>query len=155
MKHPNEAELALFAGHDLNFVSEWLIRSHIARCERCRETADVFSSLRSEVATLKDLPSDIGWNRLASEMKANIRVGLEAGECVGAVAPADTPGNQRERRRRETTSNVRWRVMNRASFRVQTSRARDEDEFAAAHTHDDVAQLAAALSALERNGDEP
>jgi hypothetical protein len=88
MKHPNEADLALFAGHDLNFVSEWRIRRHIARCERCRDTADVFSSLRSEVATLKDLPSNIGWNRLASEMKANIRLGLAAGECVASKQSA-------------------------------------------------------------------
>lgn len=82
MKHPNEADLALFAGHDLNFVSEWRIGRHVARCEQCRETADAFGSLRSDVAVLRELPADITWNRLASEMKANIRLGLAAGECV-------------------------------------------------------------------------
>lgn len=95
MKHPNEADLALFAGHDLNFVSEWRIGRHVARCEQCRETADAFGSLRSDVAVLRELPADITWNRLASEMKANIRLGLAAGECVAGkhtASAAKAPG---------------------------------------------------------------
>ena len=82
MKHPNEADLALFAGRDLNFVFEWRIGRHVSRCEQCRGTVDAFVSLRSETATLGELPAGIAWNRLASEMKANIRLGLAAGECV-------------------------------------------------------------------------
>ena len=83
--HPNESDLALYAGHDLGFVAEWRVRRHVARCEECRETVAAFELLPPEIAGLGDLPAGIGWNRLASEMKANIRVGLEAGECVGAV----------------------------------------------------------------------
>jgi hypothetical protein len=30
---------------------------------------------------------EVPWNRLASEMKANIRLGLAAGECVRTAAP--------------------------------------------------------------------
>jgi hypothetical protein len=82
MKHPNEADLALFAGHDLNSVREWRIGRHVARCEECRGTVDAYVSLRSETAGLGEPPADIAWNRLASEMKANIRLGLAAGECV-------------------------------------------------------------------------
>jgi hypothetical protein len=40
-----------------------------------------FSALRQEVGDLAELPG-ISWNRLAAEMKANIHVGLAAGECV-------------------------------------------------------------------------
>jgi len=29
MKHPMESDLALFAGHDLNFVSEWRVGRHV------------------------------------------------------------------------------------------------------------------------------
>lgn len=88
MKHPNEADLALFAGHDLNLVFEWRVGRHVARCEQCRGTVDTFASLRSETAALGELPAGIAWNRLASEMKANIRLGLEAGECVAGPSRA-------------------------------------------------------------------
>lgn len=87
MKHPNEEILALFAGHDLNFVEEWRTGRHVARCEECRGTVDAFVSLRSETAGLGELPADIAWNRLAAEMKANIRLGLVAGECVSGPEP--------------------------------------------------------------------
>jgi hypothetical protein len=89
MKHPDEADLALFAGHDLDFVSKWRVGRHVARCERCRAEVDAFGLLRSDVAALGELPADIGWNRLASEMKANIRLGLSAGECVAGHGARD------------------------------------------------------------------
>lgn len=82
MKHPAETDLALFAGQDLGFVSAWRIGRHLARCGQCRSIVDAFGSLRSELAPLGELPEDLGWTRLASEMKANIRLGLAAGECV-------------------------------------------------------------------------
>jgi hypothetical protein len=86
MKHPKEADLALFAGRDLHFVSEWRVGRHVSQCAECRETVDAFASLRSETAALGELPAEIAWNRLASEMKANIRLGLAAGECVSGPA---------------------------------------------------------------------
>ena len=86
MKHPHEDDLALYAGHDLNFLSERLVARHVARCGECRRTVDAFASLRASAAQLNELPAELNWNRLASEMKANIRLGLEAGECVGEVA---------------------------------------------------------------------
>ncbi len=85
MNHPSETRLALFAGHDLSFISEWRVGRHVARCEQCREIVDAFAALRTEAAALGELPREISWPRLASEMKANIRVGLEAGECVGGA----------------------------------------------------------------------
>ena len=89
MKHPDEAALALFAGHDLGFVSEWRTRRHVARCEQCRAAVEAFGSVRSQIADLGELPADLGWNRLAAEMKANIRLGLAAGECVAGHSALD------------------------------------------------------------------
>jgi len=86
MKHPLEADLALFAGHDLGFVSNWKIGNHVSRCEKCRATVEAFETLRSDTAELGEIPAEINWNRLASEMKANIRLGLAAGECVAGPA---------------------------------------------------------------------
>jgi hypothetical protein len=81
MTHPSEATLALYAGGDLSLLARWRTQRHLAGCERCRQGVTEFSAVRSEVAELNELPS-ISWNRLAAEMKANIRVGLAAGECV-------------------------------------------------------------------------
>ena len=92
MKHPVESDLALFAGRDLSFISEWRIRRHLAGCEQCRAGVAAFESLQRETASLGELPSDLAWNRLASEMKANIRLGLSAGECVaGYPALRESP----------------------------------------------------------------
>jgi hypothetical protein len=85
MKHPVEGDLALFAGRDLNVLEDWRVRQHVARCEECRATVESYEALRSRTAELGELPAEISWNRLASEMKANIRLGLAAGECVAGA----------------------------------------------------------------------
>jgi hypothetical protein len=48
-----------------------------------------FRALRDfTLAGAGQLPAGVGWEALAAEMKANIRVGLAAGQCVAAEAPA-------------------------------------------------------------------
>src|SRR5690349_16705311 len=86
MKHPGEETLALFAGQDLGLFARWRTRRHLQDCERCRTEVAGFSVLRREVSDLSELPG-ISWNRLAAEMKANIHLGLVAGECVRDTRP--------------------------------------------------------------------
>ncbi len=86
MKHPSEATLALYAGQDLGAFACWRTERHLARCPRCRSQAAEFSDLRQEITGLNELPG-IAWNRLAAEMKANIRLGLAAGECIRDTRP--------------------------------------------------------------------
>jgi len=81
MKHPKEAALALHAGGDLPFFARWRMERHLARCQECREEVAAFSDLREILPELAE-PPDLPWNQLAAEMRANIRVGLAAGECV-------------------------------------------------------------------------
>ncbi len=81
MKHPNEETLALHAGGDLGFFARWRIERHLAKCERCRDEVATFGEVREILPDLAEIP-EIPWNRLAAEMKANIRLGLAAGECV-------------------------------------------------------------------------
>ena len=81
MKHPNEAALALQAGGDLGFLAKWRMERHLARCERCRDEVAAFSDFREMLPGLAE-PPDLPWNQLAAEMRANIRLGLAAGECV-------------------------------------------------------------------------
>src|SRR6185312_16953966 len=79
-RQPSEADLALLAGGDCGPVQRFLLNRHVSGCGDCRDTVASFSELRSE---LRDLPApDMDWNRLAGEMRANIHLGLVAGECV-------------------------------------------------------------------------
>lgn len=83
MRHPRESVLALYAGQDLGWFQSRRTERHLARCLECRLQVRAFASASEELASLNELPA-IAWNRLASEMKANIRLGLAAGECVRA-----------------------------------------------------------------------
>jgi len=92
MKHPNEATLALHAGGDLGAIARWKTARHLAKCPCCREELAAFTATREIVTGLAEIP-ELPWSRLAAEMKANIRLGLSAGECV-RTPPAplrDTP----------------------------------------------------------------
>jgi len=81
MNHPNQATLALHAGGDLGFFARWRTARHLAHCESCRDEIAAFDGIREMLPDLSETP-EIQWNRLAAEMKANIRLGLSAGECV-------------------------------------------------------------------------
>ncbi|HXM41091.1 MAG TPA: hypothetical protein VN924_07550 [Bryobacteraceae bacterium] len=81
MTHPNQSILALYAGRDLGWFTRRRTERHLSHCGECRDEVQAFASARDNLAALNELPA-ISWNRLAAEMKANIRLGLEAGECV-------------------------------------------------------------------------
>lgn len=81
-KHLTETDLALYAGGDLPWWKQWRAERHIRQCSACQETASEYS----EVRTLDSVGPQLNWAHLASEMKANIRLGLVAGECVN-LAP--------------------------------------------------------------------
>ncbi len=81
MTHPSQSTLALYAGKDLGWFGRWRAERHLARCRDCRSEVEAFASLRDDLAGLSELPA-VPWSRLAAEMKANIRLGLAAGECV-------------------------------------------------------------------------
>lgn len=84
MRHPNQATLALHAGGDLGAVKRWFTTRHLTQCALCREEVAGFHEMRELLPNLAELP-DISWNRMAAEIKANVRLGLEAGECVRGV----------------------------------------------------------------------
>ena len=86
MTHPTQSVLALYAGQDLGWFARHRTERHLARCQECRLQVRAFANMSEELASLNDLPA-IPWNRLAAEMKANIRLGLAAGECVRTNAP--------------------------------------------------------------------
>jgi hypothetical protein len=89
MRHPEDVQLALFAGGDLGLWDRWQVRRHVSRCSQCEGEVAALRTASEQVGdALPDLPKDINWNRLAEEMTGNIRVGLAAGE---AIARFDRP----------------------------------------------------------------
>lgn len=83
MKHPADAELALFSGGDLGFWRRWRVRVHLRGCPDCRSEVELYEQSRDALrGSDGDLPAWVNWDRLARDMSGNIRVGLAAGECV-------------------------------------------------------------------------
>ncbi len=105
--HVKETDLALYASGDVSLWQRAAIHLHVRRCERCREVVGEF---RTDTKALREasagLPEGLDWPRLSAEMTANIRVGLEAGECV---AP------RKSRRAIPATIPQRWRPVALAS----------------------------------------
>ncbi|MCX6625530.1 MAG: hypothetical protein NTY38_31610 [Acidobacteria bacterium] len=83
MKHPGEAELALYGGGELGGWRKWRMARHIAGCGSCSEGVAGYRSDRDQLAgAIRRLPEGLDWDGVEAEMRANIRVGLAAGECV-------------------------------------------------------------------------
>jgi hypothetical protein len=80
MNHPRENDLALLAGGEAGRFQRLLLDRHVRMCADCQEKIAEFQALRSGLGDL-ELP-DLNWNFLAADMRANIRLGLEAGACV-------------------------------------------------------------------------
>jgi hypothetical protein len=81
--HPSETDLALFAGGDCSRFSRFFLARHVRQCRECMDTVSRFELLRLEVRDPE--PPALDWDRMAAEMRANIHLGLEAGECVRSV----------------------------------------------------------------------
>ena len=86
--HPKEADLALYAGGETGLWGRLRLARHLRFCAACARVAEEFRTLRQWTRALEELPEDVDWVQLAAEMKANIRVGLAAGECVGPAPEA-------------------------------------------------------------------
>ena len=90
MTHPTEHELALFAGNDGPALRGFLLARHLRRCETCAQTVAEFREITRVLTDSAPVVAD--WDRLAIEMQANIRLGLEAGACVRQTSPVPAPG---------------------------------------------------------------
>jgi hypothetical protein len=82
--HPSDLDLAAFSSSDLGFFRRFGVERHVRGCEQCQDEVAAICEMRAELAGI-ELP-ELNWDALASEMRANIHLGLEAGECV-RVAP--------------------------------------------------------------------
>ncbi len=62
--HPNDHDLALFAGGELGPVARWRIEKHLQSCSRCEEAVADFFHLQSELGELSELPN-VDWTAQA------------------------------------------------------------------------------------------
>ncbi|MCC6537613.1 MAG: hypothetical protein IT162_08700 [Bryobacterales bacterium] len=89
MRHPEAHELALYISRDLTLWRNFVVGRHMTFCPACRrEAAALREASMAFAAEANAMPADAEWDRLALEMRANIRLGLEAGECIGGEAAA-------------------------------------------------------------------
>jgi hypothetical protein len=79
MRHPAEQDLALYASGDQGFFKGFTLRRHVRDCAACAEVIEEYREITAALAVESEIP---GWDSLAAEMKANIRLGLEAGACI-------------------------------------------------------------------------
>lgn len=98
-KHPDEIQLALFAGKDLGWFADWRTGRHVARCAQCAaEVAALHSGGEELRELLAEMPATVNWNRLTQDMTGNIRVGLAAGECIAGFEKSPRLGRADGRR---------------------------------------------------------
>jgi hypothetical protein len=87
-RHPSIVTLALHVGGDLPLWRAIAVSLHMRNCAECAAEARELEATRAELrAEAKELPAGLDWERLAGEMKANIRLGLAAGSIVDSPAP--------------------------------------------------------------------
>jgi hypothetical protein len=85
VRHPTESALALYAGRDLGFGSRLRVGAHVRGCGHCRSRVEQYREVRGWLGEQEeDMPADVDFGKLAAEIRANIRLGLAAGECVAA-----------------------------------------------------------------------
>jgi hypothetical protein len=82
-RHLSDEILALHAAGDLSWWAAFRARRHVGNCDICRLGLAEFSESRQALRDAgNELPPTVNWDLLSHEMHANIRVGLEASECV-------------------------------------------------------------------------
>lgn len=88
MNHPTKSDLALHAGSDLGWFRRITVDRHVRGCVECRHDVERFVRERETVhANAPGLPQHINWDSLAAEMRANIRLGIAASECIAHTTP--------------------------------------------------------------------
>ena len=67
MRHPEETDLALFAGGELGPLARWRIEGHLNGCAPCRQAVGEFFEQRSRVMDLGELPA-LDWGVMAAQI---------------------------------------------------------------------------------------
>ncbi len=86
--HPSDQALALLSGGDLRGIAAWRTRRHVSACSQCAAKIAEINTARDALReAASELPPGVDWQSLSSEIRANVAVGLEAGEAVASLGP--------------------------------------------------------------------
>lgn len=88
--HPALSHLELYACGDLGRIGSWRVERHIKSCAACRDEVAHLQHFWQSVDWSLDMPAS-RWSELAVEIRANIRVGLSAAECIRRPRAARLP----------------------------------------------------------------
>lgn len=91
MKHPSIEKLALYGGGELPWWTRLTMRRHLSTCAQCQEEVALFSDTAEAVREeTNEMPAGVQWDRLAAEMRANVRVGIAASDAISSYgSPID------------------------------------------------------------------
>lgn len=93
MKHPSIENLALYAGGELSWWTRLSMRRHVTSCAQCQQEVALFCEAAEAVRQeTSEMPAGVQWDRLAAEMRANVRVGLAASDAISAYSPSGASG---------------------------------------------------------------
>ncbi len=82
MMRLSEKEIALLAANDAGLWLRLKARLASRGTHSLRSERAAYSSIRAQMPRFRELPEYFAWDDLAAEMKANILVGVEAGEAI-------------------------------------------------------------------------
>ncbi len=83
MTHPAETVLALYAGGDLGWWARMGVERHVRQCGPCSRQVEEFRATCEMLQAEREaLPPGLEWGEAAAAMRANIRLGIAAGQCV-------------------------------------------------------------------------
>jgi hypothetical protein len=90
--HPDDLEIALYSSSDLGGWRRFRVWLHVRRCAECQHDLELLAEadgFLKEAAA--EMPPDAHWGRRSAEMRANIKLGLEAGAIAGPVEGWESP----------------------------------------------------------------
>jgi hypothetical protein len=66
---------------------------HVGACPQCQEEVSLFRDVAVAArAETCEMPAGVQWERLAGEMRANVRLGIEASDAISAYGSKLDPG---------------------------------------------------------------
>ena len=93
MKHPSIDDLALYAGGELSWWTRLPMRRHVKGCAQCQDEVALFGDAAAAVRVETGvMPEGVQWDRLAAEMRANIRLGIAASDAISAYSTGPSAG---------------------------------------------------------------
>jgi len=93
VKHPSVEKLALYDGGELSWLDHLILRRHVTGCAQCQAEVEMFRGAAVAVREeTEEIPAGVQWDRLAAEMRANIRVGIAASDAISAYGKPNDAG---------------------------------------------------------------